>query len=219
VEDHSRNLKHLRAVAPAEVNTPESRRSALEAHALWLEGAVLEAGTTCGIRFAPAAPYRLELTVTDLGEVRTKYIVYGIASGVAWGVATGLVAHNPKLAVGLGGYELLEETAFWIGGSTLFSAWSAPVVVEARLTKDSEPKPLWTETYYALSGSLWLKGLPPEVRTSRGTQLRASMQKIVSKVFQDLEDIPGFPKGTEEHLAAPAASRAIQERILAPAIP
>ena len=45
------------------------------------------------------------------------------------------------------------------------------------------------------------------------------MQKIVSKVFQDLEDIPGFPKGTEEHLAAPAASRAIQERILAPAIP
>lgn len=219
VEDHSRQLKRLKPLAPSENNTPQARRAALEVHAKWLEDTFTTEAAACGIRFAPDAPYRLELVVTNLGEVRTKYIVYGIASGVAWGVGTGLVAHNTSLAVGLGGYELLEESAFWIGGSSLFGSFSAPAVVEARLIRKGEGKPLWTETYYALSGRTWIKDLPKEVRSNRTVQLRASLQKVILKILKDLESIPDFPKGTRERLSTSSEGRSLQDRIISDALP
>jgi hypothetical protein len=215
LEDHSRQLKRLRPLAAAETNTPEARKLALAGHAKWLEEAFTAEGAACGIHFNADAPYRLELVITDLGEVRTKYIVYGIASGVAWGVGTGLLAHSTKLAVGLGGYELLEESAFWIGGTSLFSSFSAPAVVEARLFRIGEDQPLWHETYYALSGRAWTKTLPKDLRTNRAVQLRASLQKVILKILDDLEGIPGFPKGTRKRLAAPLEGKSLQQRILA----
>lgn len=215
VEDHSRSLKHIRTASPSEADTPEARRSALEGHGRWLEDTFQAEAALCGIQFEPGAPYRLDLRVTDLGEVRTKYIVYGIASGVAWGVGTGLVAHNAALAASLGGYELVEEGAFWIGGGSLFSSFSAPAVVEARLFRSREDTPLWTETYYALSGRAWTKDLPGDVRRRRTVQLRASLQKIVTRILADLESIPGFPKGTRERLAGTSAREGILDRITA----
>jgi hypothetical protein len=200
VEDHSRQLKHLRPVEPSEVNTPEARHAALEGYAKWLEQAFKRDAKACGISLRPDAPYGLELVITNLGEVRTRYIVYGIASGVLWGIGTGLVAHDPRLAVGLGGYELVEESAFWIGGSALFGSFSAPAVVEAKLIRRGETKPIWTETYYSLSGRAWLRHLPEGLRGDRSIQLRASLQSIILKILEDLEAIPGFPKGTKDKL-------------------
>ncbi len=219
VEDHSRQLKHLQAMAPSDANAPETRRIALAGHAKWLEATFQAEAEACGVRFGSEAPYRLELVVTDLGEVRTKYIVYGIASGVAWGVGTGLVAHDPRLALGLGGYELLEESAFWIGGIGLFSSFSAPAVVEARLIRTGEDKTIWTETYYALSGRSWIKALPKAIRSNRSIQLRASLQKIILKILADLETIPDFPKNTQKHLTTPSEGRDLPARILSEAVP
>jgi hypothetical protein len=113
---------------------------------------------------------------------------------VAWGVGTGLLAHNTSLAVGLGGYELVEESAFWILGSSLFGSFSAPAVVEARLLKAGEDKPVWTETYFALSGRKWTKGMAEADRGDRGVQLRAALQRTLVSILDDLGDIPGFPK-------------------------
>lgn len=202
VEDHSRQLKRLRAMEPDEANTPEARRAALDAHGAWLEGVFRAEAGACGIQVRPDAPLRLELVVTDLGEVRAKYIVLGIASGVAWGVGTGLVAHNTRLAVGLGAYELVEETVFWIGGSSLFSSFSAPAVVEARLFRTGESQPVWHEAYYVLSGRAWTKGLPDDLRHDRSVQIRASLQKVILKALGDLERVPGFPQHTKATLTA-----------------
>jgi hypothetical protein len=213
VEDHSRQLKRIRPLAPGESNAPAARRAALQDHARWLETTFRIEAAACGVPLAPEAPNRLELTLTDLGEVRTKYIVYGIASGVAWGVGTGLLAHNPHLAVALGGYELVEESAFWIGGSALFSSYSAPAVVEARLYVGTAQKPVWTETYYALTGRAWTKDLPEPIRTDRAVQLRASLQKVILKILEDLEDIPGFPKATRKVVLAPAGTEDLKKRI------
>ncbi|BDU71862.1 hypothetical protein [Mesoterricola silvestris] len=210
VEDHSRQLKRLRPQGPGEANTPEARRAALDAHGRWLQWAFREEAQACGIAFREDAPYRLELAVTDLGEIRTSYILYGIASGVAWGVGTGLVMHNTRLAVGLGGYELLEESAFWIGGSALFGSFSAPAVLEARLYLPGEAKPFWTETYYVLSGRSLLKERPKAERSDRAIQLEASLQKAVQKLLEDLEAIPGFPARTGERLR----DKGLRERIL-----
>lgn len=214
VEDHSRQLKRLRALAPAEANTPAARRQALDAQGAWLSGVFREEAEACGICIAPEAPLQLTLAVTDLGEVRTKYILLGIASGVAWGVGTGLVAHDPRLALGLGAYELVEESAFWIGGSSFFSSYSAPAVVEAALTRPGGTKPLWHKTYYVLSGRRWLKGLPEAVRKDRAIELHASLQAALLKLFRDLEAIPGFPRETRVRLAGPDALAALQGRIL-----
>ncbi len=201
VEDHSRQLKRLTKTGPAVDNTPEVRRKALDGHGRWLESAFKTEATACGIAVTPDAPYRLELVVTDLGEIRTKYIVYGIASGVAWGVGTGLLVHNTRLAVGHGGYELLEESAFWIGGSALFGSFSAPAVLEDRLYANGEMKPRWTDTCYVLSGRSLIKELPKEERSDRAIQLRASLQKAILKILTDLEEIPGFPAGTRKRLS------------------
>jgi hypothetical protein len=210
VEDHSRQLKRLKRLSPSEPNSPEARRAALDGHGQWLEATFRTEAEACGIRTLPEAPYRLELLVTDLGEIQTKYILYGIASGVLWGVGTGLVAHNSRLAWGLGGYELLEESAFWIGGSSLFGSFSAPAVVKAKLFRKGEDTACWTETYYALSGRNLIKGLPDEQRSDRSIQLRASLQEIILKVLEDLETIPGFPGETRKRLKLPSTGKGVE---------
>jgi hypothetical protein len=214
VEDHSRSLKRLRRVQPGESNTPEARKDALAEHGRWLTATLVEEAALCGIRSAQDAPYRLEIRVTDLGEVQTKYILIGIASGVGWGVGTGLAAHNARLAVGLGTYELLEESAFWILGGSLFSSFSAPVMADVSLTSKDGGAPIWKETYYALSGRKWTKTLDKEARSDRGVQLRGSMQTLILEILEDLEKIPAFPKGTRLALTGPAAGIRPEERVL-----
>ncbi len=198
VEDHSRTLKRIRDVAVNEPNSAEARKAALEAHGAYLDAAFRRRAAEKGLALDPAAPYRLELRVTTLGEVRTKYIVYGILSGVAWGVGTGLLTHNVKLAVGLGGYELVEESLFWIAGSSLFGRFSAPVVLEAELQEKGRPKPLWSETYLALWGGARLKAYPEADRKRREIQLHASLDRVLDKVFEDLAQVPDLAKGPQQ---------------------
>lgn len=128
--------------------------------------------------------------------MRAKYIAWGILSGVAWGLGVGLLAHDTRLAVGLGAYELLEESAFWIGGSVLMGRWSSPAVVEARLRRAGEDQPLWEETYYVLWARDELAAFPQAEQNRRERQLQASLRKVRVKLFRDLETIPGFPRAT-----------------------
>jgi hypothetical protein len=209
VEDHSRQLKRLGPVGPGEPNTPAARRQALEAHAHWLDGALRTELEARGVLTEGPAPYRLSLVVTDLGEVQTKYIVYGIASGVAWGVGTGLLAHNRRLAYGLGGYELLEESLFWIAGSSLFDAHFAPTALEAQIYQTGQEKPLWHETYYALDGRPWVQDLPEALQKNRRVQLRGSLQRILEKLFEDLQQIPTFPKDLSPWLRSAEGRRQV----------
>lgn len=82
-------------------------------------------------------------------------------------MGTGLLVHNTRLVVGLGAYELVEESAFWTGGSMLMGRWSSPAVVEARLLREGTAKPLWEDTYYVLWARQELATFPPETQTRR----------------------------------------------------
>lgn len=192
MEDHSRKLARLQDPL-GQVDSPASRRAALETHRQAFETELRTEAARRGLQLDPAADLRLDLTITSLGEVRAKYIAWGILSGVAWGAGVGLLAHDPRLAVGLGVYELLEESAFWIGGSMLMGRWSSPAVVEARLTRQGSSEPLWEETYYVLWARKELAALPPAEQSRRERQLQASLRKAMDKLFKDLEAIPGFP--------------------------
>lgn len=191
IEDHSRKLARLKDTH--EPNTPAARQAALEAQRAAFEADLRAEAAARGLRLDPASDLRLDLTITSLGEVRAKYIAWGIASGVGWGVGVGLLAHDARLAVGLGLYELLEESAFWIGGSVLMGRWSSPAVVEARLVRASTEKPLWEETYYVLWARRELAAFPAAEQAKRERQLQASLRKVMGKLFHDLEAIPGFP--------------------------
>ena len=216
MEDHSRNLKRLRAIQLGESNSPSARAAALESHRTWLETEFRAEAKDRGVAVDRGAKLRLELAITSLGEVRAKYIVYGIASGVAWGVGTGLVAHDPRLAIGLGLYELVEESAFWIAGSAFFGAYSAPAVVEATVFDGSNPKAIWTTSYYVLNGRKHMKELPEDQRSDRATQLHATLRVFLDKLFKELEAMPGFPRRAGPPRAfAPTAPTAP----LAPALP
>ena len=193
LEDHSRKLARLRDPG-GEADTAATRGAALEAHRKAFEAAFRTEATTRNLRLDPSADLHLELTITSLGEVRAKYIAWGILSGVAWGVGTGLLLHDARLAVGLGVYELLEESAFWIGGSMLMGRWSSPAVVEARLRQGVSQKPLWEETYYVLWARQELQAFPPAEQVQRERQLQASLRKVLGKLFQDLEAMPNFPR-------------------------
>lgn len=193
LEDHSRTLKRIRDIAPGEPNTPAARAAALELHRLAFDTAFRTRAQAEGLWLDPSAPLRLELTLTTVGEVRTKYIVYGILSGVAWGVGTGLLTHNARLAVGLGAFELVEESVFWIAGSSLFGRYSAPVVLEAQLLGAGASQPLWTETYFVIGGGRRLKDFPEDRRKVREVQLQASLARALDKLFEDLAALPGRP--------------------------
>ncbi|HEY3400089.1 MAG TPA: hypothetical protein VGK03_05600 [Geothrix sp.] len=212
VEDHSRKLARLRDTD--EPDTPEARKAALERHRQAFETAFRAEAATRALRLDPAADLHLDLTITSLGEVRGKYIAWGILGGVGWGVGVGLLAHDARLAVGLGLYELLEESAFWIGGSVLMGRWSSPAVVEARIHQGTSAKPLWEETYYVLWARRELAAFPPAEQAKRERQLQASLQKVMGKLFSDLETIPGFPRvvrpsrETRERLPSPAPAPA-----------
>ncbi|WIL21103.1 hypothetical protein [Geothrix sp.] len=192
IEDHSRKLARLQQPL-GQVDSPASRRAALEGHRQAFETGLRAEAAARGLQLDPAADLHLDLTITSLGEVRAKYIAWGILSGVAWGAGVGLLAHDARLAVGLGVYELLEESAFWIGGSMLMGRWSSPAVVEARLTRKGSDKPLWEETYYVLWARKELAALPADEQNRRERQLQASLRKAMGKLFKDLETIPGFP--------------------------
>ncbi len=196
LEDHSRNLLRLQEAA-GEADTPVARAAALKQHRQAFEADFRAEAASRGLRLDPAADLRLELRITSLGEVRPKYIAWGIASGVAWGVGVGLLAHNTRLAVGLGAYEFLEESAFWLGGSVLMGRWSSPAVVEARLRRTGDAKPLWDETYYVLWASRELAAFPAAERGRREVQLRASLRKVLGKLLADLEAISDFPKAAQ----------------------
>ncbi|GLH67435.1 hypothetical protein [Geothrix edaphica] len=193
LEDHSRKLARIKD-PEGEADTPAARRAALESQRAAFEAELRAEAASRGLRLDPAADLRLDLTITSLGEVRAKYIAWGILSGVGWGVGVGLLAHDPRLAVGLGLYELLEESAFWIGGSILVGRWSSPAVVEARLVRANMEKPLWQETYYVLWARRELAALPPTEQSRRERQLQASLRKVMGKLFRDLEAIPEFPR-------------------------
>lgn len=192
VEDHSRRLARLKTPV-AEVDTPGARRAALETQRAAFEADLRAEAAARGLGLVPTSDLHLDLTITSLGEVRTKYLVWGILSGVGWGVGVGLLAHDTRLALGLGLYELVEESAFWLGGSLLMGRWSSPAVVEARLTRKGEAQPLWKETYFVLWARQELAAFPPGDQSLRERQLQASLRKVMAKLFHDLEAIPGFP--------------------------
>ena len=193
LEDHSRKLARLQDPR-GEADTAATRGAALEAHRQAFEADFRTEATSRNLRLDPLADLHLELTITSLGEVRAKYIAWGILSGVAWGVGTGLLVHDARLAVGLGVYELLEESAFWIGGSVLMGRWSSPPVVEARLRRGVADKPLWEETYYVLWSRQELQAFPPAEQVQRERQLQASLRKVLGNLFRDLEAMPNFPR-------------------------
>lgn len=219
VEDHSRNLKRLRALQPGEANSASARAEALESHRTWLETEFRAEAKDRGLAVDQGARLRLELNITSLGEVRAKYIVYGILSGVAWGVGTGLVAHDPRLAIGLGLYELVEESAFWIAGSSFFGAYSAPAVVEAAIFDGANPKAIWTASYYILNGRKRLKELPEDQRSDRSTQLHGALRVALDKLFKDLEAMPGFPHRVGPPRVFARMAQPAQPARLAPALP
>jgi hypothetical protein len=192
MEDHSRRLSQL--WSGPQTNTPEARNAALERHRADFETDLRREAAARGLSLDPAAELSLDLKVTSLGEVRAKYIALGILSGVAWGVGTGLVAHNTRLALGLGAYELVEESAFWIGGSLLMGRWSSPAVVEAQLRRRGEEKPLWEESYFVLWASQELAEYAETDQDRREVQLQASLHKVRKELFRDLESMPEFPR-------------------------
>jgi hypothetical protein len=216
VEDHSRNLKRLRALQPMESNDASARAAALESHRAWLETEFRAEASDRGLIVDPGAKLRLEPVIPSLGAVRAKYIVYGIAGGVTWGVGTDLVAHDPRLAIGLGLYELLEESAFWIAGSAFFGAYSAPAVVEAAVFDCPNPKAAWTSSYHVLNGRKRLRELPKDRRSDRATQLYRSLRVALDKLFMDLEALPGFPRRTGAPRSFAPSAPSPQ---LAPALP
>ena len=207
MEDHSHRLSQL--WSGSEANSPEARSQALERHRATFEADLRREAAARGLALDPAVGLSLDLKVSSLGEVRAKYIALGILSGVAWGVGTGLIAHNPRLALGLGAYELVEESAFWIGGSLLMGRWSSPAVVEAQLRRRGVEKPLWEETYYVLWARQELAEYPKSDQERREVQLQASLHKVRKELFKDLEAMPEFPRGhvLSREQRAPAAAQ------------
>lgn len=204
IEDHSRKLARLRDPAGAP-DTPETRSRVLEKYRRDFEADFLAEAASRGLRLDSSADLQLELVITSLGEVRARYIAWGILSGVGWGVGTGLAAHDPRLAVGLGAYELVEESAFWIGGSVLVGRWSTPAVLEAKLRRSGVEKPLWEETYHVLWARKELAAFPPADQRRREIQIEASLQKVLAQIFHDLEAMPDFPLRPPAHSSAEAS--------------
>lgn len=93
IEDHSRKLAHLGDPGSV-IDTPESRRAALERHRKAFEDDFRKELAERGVRFDPFAELHLDLIITSLGEVHR--LGHSERSGLGRGHGSGGPQHAPR---------------------------------------------------------------------------------------------------------------------------
>jgi hypothetical protein len=126
-------------------------------------------------------------SILDYGKVRWQWsATLAFADLSAETIVLGLATNwHPALILANAGYEVITNTAIFMGGGYLFGIALRPVRVEARAFETVQGYPIWQsmeESVYAYGA---LKLLPEEVRGRKEAQLTLNLAEIMESLGDD----------------------------------
>ena len=138
---------------------------------------------------ATRAEVVLQISLSGYGQIKRKWLVYLIGSGVVEGVVQGVVVG--KAVTGWAGVvvaaeEIAQEVLTWGGGAALFKSYYSPVTLEGRLVNVVDGKTLWHDTAFVSTDRKELKRLPEEESARKETQLVLTAAKAEKELLDDL---------------------------------
>lgn len=138
---------------------------------------------------ATQAQMVLQIKLSGYGQIKRKWLVYLIGSGVVEGVVQGVVVG--KATTGWAGAvvaaeEIAQEVITWGGGAALFKTYYSPVTLEGRLVNVVDGKILWHDTAFVSTDRKALERLPEEESARKETQLALTVAKAEKELLDDL---------------------------------
>ena len=138
---------------------------------------------------ATQAQVVLQIRLSGYGQIKRKWLVYLIGSGVVEGIVQGAVV--AKATTGWAGVvvaveEVAQEVLTWGGGAALFKTYYSPVTLEGRLINVVDGKILWHDTAFVSTDRKAIKRLPEEERARKAVQLSLTAAKAEKELVDDL---------------------------------
>jgi hypothetical protein len=139
----------------------------------------------------------LQIDLSGYGQIKRKWLVYLIGSGVVEGLVQGVVVG--KATSGWAGAvvaleEIAQETITWGGGAKLFKTYYSPVTLEGRLVNVADGEVLWQGTAFVATDRKALKHLSREEGARKETQLALTAEKAENELLD------GLLKAAGDHL-------------------
>ena len=132
----------------------------------------------------------LAVQLSGYGQIKRKWVLYllgsGVVEGVAQGLAVGKASGNAWAGLAVGGEEILQEFLEWGGGARLFDWKFSPVILEGSLTSTVDAKQIWSDTTFASIDTKALKRVPKAERDRKEVQLQVTTDKATHELVKDL---------------------------------
>jgi len=132
----------------------------------------------------------LAVQLSGYGQLKRKWVLYmlgsGVVEGVAQGLAVGKATGSTWAGLAVGGEEMLQEFLVWGGGARLFDWRFAPVILEGSITSAIDGQQVWSDTAYASIDTKALKHFTRVERDRKEVQLQATTDKATHELVKDL---------------------------------
>lgn len=133
----------------------------------------------------------LVIELSSYGQIKRKWLVYLIGSGVVEGIIQGVVVggatKNAWVGTAVFLEEVLQEALVWGGGAYLFDMYYSPVTLEGKLVSTTDGKTIWSVTAFVSVDRKALKKIPEEERKKKEVQLRLTAEKAANDLLKGLK--------------------------------
>lgn len=138
------------------------------------------------------APLVLTTRLSGYGKLKTEWLVYLLASGLAEGAIDGVIVavgtSSTAAAVAIATEELVQEGLTWGGGGFLFNKFFTPVILETRLYSGVDGRRIWNKVALARINGKRLKEFPKEKRKELALRLQLTSERAIETVVKGLEN-------------------------------
>jgi hypothetical protein len=132
----------------------------------------------------------LAVQISGYGQLKRKWVLYllgsGVVEGVAQGLAVGKATGSAWAGLAVGGEEILQEFLVWGGGARLFDWRFAPVILEGSITSTVDGEEVWSDTAFTSIDTKALKRVPRAERERKEVQLRVTTERATHELVKDL---------------------------------
>ncbi len=134
----------------------------------------------------------LRIELTGYGSLPKKWkqllIGSGIVEGVVQGVVVFSVTQNMWLGLGVALEEFTSEFLAWNGVDWILGTSYAPVSIKGILTRNSDKKVIWQNSFFVTENEDELKELSKQEKKDKGKRLLASLHKAKAELLASLID-------------------------------
>lgn len=135
----------------------------------------------------------LRVKLVGYGKLKKEWLHYLIGSGIAEGLAQGVIAArlvgNGWVGAAVALEEIIQEILTWGGGAYLFNAYYSPVILESELISTRDGTSIWSDSVFVSADKAAINELPAADREKKQLQLRLTGEKALDELCTDLAGI------------------------------